>query len=135
MNNKGFTLIEMLVVIAVVGILAATVLTSIGPARSKAKDTRIQSALQQLRSLKEIAYNATSGNYDAISDDKWTEFENEIKNNDGSDEILGSENSIDQENYYYYSALASDKNKYYCVDSEGFAGVLDSEPSSGSSCE
>ena len=56
-QNKGFTLIEMLVVIAIVGILSATVLTALGPSRKKAKDSRIISDINQIRVQAEIFYS------------------------------------------------------------------------------
>ncbi len=131
MNNKGFTLIEMLVVIAVVGILAATVITSIGPARSKAKDSRIRSAVNQIRSLAEANYNAAEGKYDAItSDTEYTSLTGDIEANDGTP---GGGYDADNETYYFYSSLASDSDTYFCVDSAGNTYTGSSEPT-GPTC-
>ena len=60
---EGFTLIEMLVVVAIIGLLSSVILTALGPARDKAKDTRIISDINQVRSIAETLY---TGNYDAL---------------------------------------------------------------------
>ena len=59
--QKGFTLIELLVVIAIIGILATIVLTSLGSARTKASDAKIQSQLASLRGQGELYYNTSGG--------------------------------------------------------------------------
>ena len=54
MNKKGFTLIELLVVIAIIGILSGTVVVSMSGAQGSAKDARIKSGMDQLRSVAEL---------------------------------------------------------------------------------
>ncbi len=57
--TRGFTLIELLVVIAIIGILASVVLVSLNSARSKGKDARIISDVQQIRTALESGYNGS----------------------------------------------------------------------------
>ena len=58
--TKGFTLIELLVVIAIIGILAGIVLASLGTARSKGNDAKIQEQLKNIQSAAEIYYSGTN---------------------------------------------------------------------------
>ena len=130
-NKKGFTLIELLVVVAIIGLLAGVVLTSIGPARTKARDARIISALTQVRAIAETLYN---GNYSALPGTAGTAYGVPITGSvldftktaidiDGNGGKLYIDKTSGDTGYAAYSALPSDPvNKYWCVDSTGASG-------------
>ena len=61
--KKGFTLIELLVVIAIIGILSGTVIVSMSGAQDSAKNARIKSGMDQLRSAAEV-YRLLHSTYD-----------------------------------------------------------------------
>lgn len=48
-NNKGFTLIEILMVVSIVAMLASVVLSSLGSAKSKGVDTAKINAIRQVK--------------------------------------------------------------------------------------
>ena len=56
-QNKGFTLIEMLVVVAIIGLLSSVVLTGLGTARVKARDARRLSDVRHIQNALEIYYS------------------------------------------------------------------------------
>ncbi len=62
-NKKGFTLIELMVVIAIIAILATVVLVALQGARDAAKDSKISSAVTQARSIAEIYYATNEQSY------------------------------------------------------------------------
>lgn len=60
-NNKGFTLIEMLVVVAIIGLLSSVVVIGLGGSRSKARDARRIADVQQIQNSLELAYDPATG--------------------------------------------------------------------------
>ncbi len=66
-NKKGFTLIELMVVIAIIALLAAVVLVSLQAARERAEDSNRTAAVTQIRSLAET-YFARDLHYGVLAD-------------------------------------------------------------------
>lgn len=75
-NKKGFTLIEVLIVVAIVGILASVVLVGLGPVQKRGRDARRISDLRQAQTGLELYYNK-NGSYPASSD--WATLTNTLK--------------------------------------------------------
>ncbi|SDC03609.1 MULTISPECIES: type II secretion system protein [unclassified Candidatus Frackibacter] len=63
-REEGFTLIELMIVIAVLGILAGIAIPKFSGVQDKAKDANITSVAGTIRSAMEM-YNAENGNYPA----------------------------------------------------------------------
>ncbi|MFA5870634.1 MAG: type II secretion system protein [Candidatus Paceibacterota bacterium] len=115
-QNKGFTLIEMLVVVGMIGVLAAAVLTALGPSRNKAKDARIISAVNQIAALIEAKHDGTSFPTSSVvtSDSVYSQLAADAAANNGSIVM-----EIDKNRFVVSSLLSSDAAKFYCVDSTG----------------
>ncbi|HDY73473.1 MAG TPA: prepilin-type N-terminal cleavage/methylation domain-containing protein [Candidatus Jorgensenbacteria bacterium] len=60
-NQKGFTLIEMLVVIAIVGLLSSVVVVGLTGAREKARDARRIADIRGIQNDLELEYSDASG--------------------------------------------------------------------------
>jgi prepilin-type N-terminal cleavage/methylation domain-containing protein len=126
-TNRGFTLIELLVVIAIIGILASVVLVSLNSARSKGKDARVISDVNQLRTQLETDYTgssysnnltttgwstgaATSSNYNTLIADAGTQG--------GPINVVTANNPVTA--YALYGKLPSQTTAtYFCIDSTG----------------
>jgi len=70
-NKKGFTLIELMIVVAIIGILAAIAIPNFMSYQCKAKQSEAKSNLGAIRTAQEV-YFAEKGFYtDAIGDLAW----------------------------------------------------------------
>jgi len=130
--SKGFTLIELLVVITIIGILAGVVLVYFPTATKSAKDSRIVSAIGQVRTIMQYIYG-TDGNYDNFNCSSTAEMQSlcaEIKsNNGGIDAVIGKAPLTNSTSSCIYSQLTAKSNYWYCADSTGKAGYTTSNPS------
>ena len=52
--NKGFTLIELMVTIAIIGLLSSIILVAVGQVRSRSRDTRRKADFRQMMTAVEL---------------------------------------------------------------------------------
>jgi prepilin-type N-terminal cleavage/methylation domain-containing protein len=118
-KKQGFTLIEMLVVIAMIGLLSSVVLVALGPSRNKAKDARIISNIKQIVAIGQGYYfNPSSVTYDVngLQNDSSTQA---LKADIIKQGISDSDIKIggDSNGFFVCSRLASTGS--FCADSAG----------------
>lgn len=64
--KKGFTLLELLIVIAIIGLLASVILVAVDDAREKGRDSRRIQDMKEIKKALALYYDA-NGRYPAIS--------------------------------------------------------------------
>ncbi len=124
--KKAFTLIELLLVTAIIGILATAALTSLGKAREKARDVqRVANSKQMILAL-ELYYDDYGG-YPCdttANNDDWDVLVSELE----KVEIMRAA-PVDKANpYHYYSSatttnMAQDYVLGIELENEGHAGL------------
>lgn len=141
-KSPGFTLIEMLVVVAIIGILSSVILTALGPARNKAKDARIIQEVNQARAIAESTavdgsyadvQNIRPGNLTAVTNPDMQTLASDIQGQGGG---LYVEKALYPPYSWYivFSALntkvgaQNDQTQYYCVDNSGHAVFTTTNP-------
>ncbi|MDP3093947.1 MAG: type II secretion system protein [bacterium] len=133
-ETNGFTLVELLVVIAVIGLLASIVLVSMGSAREKARDARRQADIRQIGTAMELYYSdnseeylSTAGGVDAV-----TAIPNPCSatlcylpavpkdpKNVTPQQYTWAANSANKQKYCVYAKFESGTNTYVCSSERG----------------
>lgn len=117
-NKKGFTLIEMLIVITIIAVLASMILVGMGGARAKSRDTRRIGDLHNVMNALELYYSL-KGTYPldtCNSAASWDEFADELTQADiGVSRIPKDPLNTD---LYYYRYSANDNGTDYVLGAQ-----------------
>jgi len=119
-NNKNFssfTLVEMLVVVAVVGILASALLVSLGGSRAKARDARRISDLREVQNALELYYDREE-KYPVVSNpgspSSWDELKEELAS-EGITSHIPDDPINEGEYIYVYANCGINNNQEYML--------------------
>ena len=120
---KKFTLLELLIVIAIIGILASVVLASLNTARDKGSSAAIKSTVNNLRAQAELYYDDNGNSYAGMCD---TDTEvgialAQVDTQNGAGAIVCVDGSDVTGAWAIESALVPADEGFYCVDSSGAA--------------
>ncbi|MBU1046219.1 type II secretion system GspH family protein [Patescibacteria group bacterium] len=117
--KRGFTLTELLVAIAIIGILSSVVLTSMSGTRERAKDGRRISDIKQIQLALELYYDVNSTYPAGVYGGELDTFLKISKDPDGSNYIY-SQLSSGQD--YHLGAVLQQSNKLLDDDDDATGG-------------
>lgn len=125
--HQGFTLVEILIVVSIIGLLASIVLVGLGSFRSRGRDARRVADLREIQNALELYYGKVgvypSGNWQGL---KQTLVDAEIGVTTISDDPLGGNNHYQYgasgQSYVLGSHLEDKNNQVLKDDVDGSGG-------------
>lgn len=125
--NEGFGLVELLIVIAIIGILLGIIIASTSNSEQRGRDTAIENAVRQLRIQAEIAYENNSSylNWANLSDPTiGAELqilldEIDAQFGDTSPGYVTFIRQDESQDFCISAPLRSESGRYFCADATG----------------
>lgn len=146
MHLRGFTLLELLIVVAIIGILAAISLSYLGQSKTKSIDGGIKSDLVNARSQAEVYYTNNNKSYDGVCNSSTNgitkqliaagrKFDNSpvgtYDNGLDSDFTANERCNDDASGYAAWVPLRMTANTAWCVDSRNASKLVNSVLTAG----
>jgi prepilin-type N-terminal cleavage/methylation domain-containing protein len=138
MNNmkkdKGFSLVELLIVITIIGILSTIILNSVSNARARAYDSKIKQQLSSFRTAAEIYFsNQFPNSYGPASAVCTVGMFNDVSSANGSPGLYIAAGNLPDfstivcgstDSAYAVKATLYSGTDYWCVDNKGASRMI-----------
>lgn len=140
MRNQGFTLIEMMITIGIIGVLSSLIIVNMNSARLKAVDARIKIELASVRRAAAVYYDVAGGETYGNNANSCNANSSMFKQDDVIKNLLDSVDAIDgvsvtcRSNGTHFAvsadlvSVSGDFDDNWCIDSSGAARTTDDPP-------
>lgn len=114
-SQKGFTLLELLVVVAIIAILATLILTNLNRARKQAQDAKVQSEVKAISDAVQLYQTSNSQMPSDFNVSRTTTLPSELMSN--PDPLLKTTPTHPSSTYHYYftGSVGADGSYTYTV--------------------
>lgn len=138
-GEKGFTLVEMVIVIIIIGILASIVLVGLGSFRARGRDARRIADLRQTQNALELYYTANQAYAPVSGSDTWASLTTALTGGGIGITTISNDPlpantyqygvSADRQNYVLMATLEDGNNPSLRDDTDGtFYGINCADP-------
>jgi len=132
--SKGFSLVELLIVITIVGILSTIILNSLSTSRARAYDSKVKQQLGSFRTAAEIYFNNQSPNgYGPATASCAAGMFNNVEAKNGTPSLYIAPGNLPDfvetkcratDSAYAVKATLYSGNEYWCVDNKGVSRAI-----------